>query len=344
MTFASSLLASLLQRLNAGREWFNSRAGQRVKMVASVVMSAAIIGLLVRAIVDVGWDTLIAVTPALPLYWLVFAAFYFFHPLMDWQIFRHWWRLGWRTLSMFFRRRVMNEALFSYAGDAFMMAWAATRFNIAFDPEAPAAPKLGRGDGPGSHAAEAPIAAIKDVAIISGLAGNLFTLLMLILAIVLGGDTILNSDVDPTTIRRMIIGFALLIGLSLTIVFNRNRVLTLTVAANMRTFWLHLVRVSTMHFLLVATWFVALPAIGVGTWLVLGALRLVIGRMPVPNKELLFAALAVSLTGDASLEVAALMASQGVAYLAAHGLSWLMAIVIDQTDPDKHPVTPQGNP
>ena len=51
-----------------------------------------------------------------------------------------------------------------------------------------------------------------------------------------------------------------------------------------------------MHFLLVATWFVALPLIGVGTWLVLGALRLVIGRMPVPNKELLFAALAVSLT------------------------------------------------
>ncbi|KAB7648393.1 hypothetical protein [Polymorphobacter fuscus] len=329
----SALLAPAFARINRARRWFDSPAGGRFKMIASFVMSAIILGLLAQAIFDVGWRQLVAVTPTRPLYWLLFLAFYFLQPLVDWEIFRHWWRLGWRTLAMFLKRRVMNEALFSYAGDAFMMAWAATRFKIAFTPDDAAAPKLGRGDGPGSHAAEAPIAAIKDVAIMSGLAGNLFTLLMLILAVVLGGETILNSEVDPTTVRRMIIGFALLIALSLTIVFNRNRLLTLTVAANMRSFWLHLFRVSAMHFLLVATWFVALPAIGVGTWLVLGALRLVIGRMPVPNKELLFAALAVDLTGDASVQVAALMAAQGVLYLAAHGLSWLLAIGIEASDP-----------
>jgi hypothetical protein len=328
----SGLLAPILARANALRDWFKTAAGRRFQMIASGVMSLAILGLLVRAIIDVGWQELIAVTPRTPAYWLLFVAFYFFQPLMDWQIYRKWWSLGWRTLSMFFKRRVMNEALFSYAGDAFMMAWAATRFNIAFDPD-DTTPKLGRGDGPGTPARAAPIAAIKDVAITSGLAGNLFTLLMLILAVMLGGKTIMDSDIDPTTIRRLIIGFALLIGLSLTILFNRNKLLTLPVADNVRTFWLHLIRVSAMHFLLVATWFVALPLIGVGTWLVLGALRLVIGRMPVPNKELLFAALAVSLTGDASVKVAALMASQGVLYLAAHGLAWVMAIAIDETDP-----------
>lgn len=334
MTDAPGLLAPLFARLNALRTWFASPAGRRLQMAASILMSLAILALLFKAIVDVGWRELVAVTPTTPLYWLLFIAFYFFQPLMDWEIYRKWWHLGWRTLSMFFKRRVMNEALFSYAGDAFMMAWAADRFAIAFDPDDVAAPKLGRGDGPGSRAADAPIAAIKDVAITSGLAGNLFTLLMLGLAIGLGGDAILDADVDPTTVRRMILGFGLLILLSLTIVFNRNKVLTLTVAANMRAFWLHLTRVSAMHFLLVATWFVALPAIGIGTWLVLGALRLVIGRMPVPNKELLFAALAVDLTGDASVQVAALMAAQGVLYLAAHGLSWVMAIAIDADTPE----------
>lgn len=334
----ADLLSPLLVRANAVRDWFKTAAGRRFQMIASGVMSLAIIGLLVRAIIDVGWQELVAVTPLGPAYWLLFAAFYFFHPVMDYHIFRKWWGLRWRDLSMFLKRRVMNEALFSYAGDAFMMAWAATRFNIAFDPD-DTTPKLGRGDGPGTHPREAPIAAIKDNAITSGLAGNLFTLLMLILAIVMGGQTIMDSDIDPTTIKRLIIGFTLLIGLSLTILFNRNKLLTLPVAANLRTFWLHLVRVSAMHFLLVATWFVALPLIGVGTWLVLGALRLVIMRMPVPNKELLFAALAVSLTGDASVKVAALMASQGVLYLAAHGLAWLMAIIIDKTEPAGHAST-----
>jgi hypothetical protein len=329
----ADLVAPILAGANAVRDWLKSPAGKRFQMIASGLMSVAILALLVRAILDVGWQQLLDVTPRTPLYWGLFLAFYFFHPLMDYQIYRKWWGLRWTALSMFFKRRVMNEALFSYAGDAFMMAWAATRFNIAFDPDDDT-PKLGRGDGPGTHAREAPLAAIKDNAITSGLAGNLFTLLMLILAVVLGGDTIMDSDVDPTTVKRLIFGFALLIGLSLTILFNRNKLLTLSVADNMRSFWLHMIRVSAMHFLLVATWFVALPLIGVGTWLVLGALRLVIGRMPVPNKELLFAALAVSLTGDASVKVAALMASQGVLYLAAHGLSWLMAIVIDKNDPE----------
>ena len=134
-----------------------------------------------------------------------------------------------------------------------MTAMPAARARARTASDAAAPPRLGRGDGPGSHAADAPIAAIKDVAITSGLAGNLFTLLMLLLAVALAGQTILDSEVDPTTVRRMIFGFALLIVLSLTIVFNRNKVLTLTVAANMRTFWLHLIRVSAMHFLLVAT-------------------------------------------------------------------------------------------
>jgi hypothetical protein len=328
----SGWLGPIFVRANALRDWFKTAGGRRVQLIASAVMSVAIIGLLIRAIVDVGWHELSAVTPRKPAYWLLFGAFYFFHPLMEYQIFREWWGLRWRALSTFLKRRVMNETLFSFAGDAFMMGWAATRFNIEFNPADPTA-RLGRGDGPGTHAREAPIAAIKDVAITSGLAGNLFTLLMLILAIMLGGKTIMASDIDPTTVRRLVIGFGLLLLLSLTILFNRNKLLTLPVADNLRTLLLHFVRVSAMHFLLVATWLVALPAIGIGTWLVLGALRLIIGRMPVPNKELLFAALAVSLTGDASVQVAALMASQGVLYLAAHGLAWLMAIIIDKTEP-----------
>ncbi|MBC7519592.1 MAG: hypothetical protein H7268_00640 [Sandarakinorhabdus sp.] len=327
------LLKRIAWRVNAVRNWFSKPAGRRFTFFASIFMSVAILGLLADSIRRIGLRQLIDVLPKSPLFWLLFLASYFLQPIIDWQIFRHWWKLGWRSLSLFLKRRVMNEALFSYAGDAFLMAWSATHFNLMFNPDDMAAPKMGRGDGPGVHPAEAPIAAIKDVAITSGLAGNLFTLLMLGLAIALGGDALMNSEVDPATVRRIVIGFTVLIGLSLGIVFNRNRLLSLTVRNNMRAFWLHLLRVSGIHFLLVATWVVALPAIPVGTWLVLGALRLVIGRMPVPNKELLFAALAVDLTGEASVQVAALMAAQGVLYLACHGLAWLLAIAIDESEP-----------
>jgi hypothetical protein len=328
-----ALLSSLLQRLNGVRAWFATPAGRRATAIGSVAMSVAILALLFNAVQRIGVQQLIDVLPLSPGFWILYLAAYFLQPIVDWQIFRRWWDLGWRTLSIFLKRRVMNEALFSYAGDAFLMAWAATHFKLKFDPNAASAPKVGRGDGPGAHPIDAPLASIKDVAITSGLAGNLFTLIMLIFAILFGGDAIMNTKVDLDTVRRIIIGFALLLIISFGIVFNRNKVLSLTVAANMRAFWFHLFRVSAMHFLLVASWFAALPEVGIGTWLILGALRLVIMRMPVPNKEILFAALAADLTGQASVQVAALMAAQGVLWLACHGLAWVVALVIDKSEP-----------
>jgi hypothetical protein len=329
-----AFLSGLLQRLNGVRGWFSTPAGRRFTAIGSIAMSVAILMLLVNAVQRIGVQQLIDVLPLSPGFWILYLAAYFLQPIVDWQIFRRWWDLGWRSLSIFLKRRVMNEALFSYAGDAFLMAWSATHFKLKFDPNAASAPKVGRGDGPGAHPIDAPLAAIKDVAITSGLAGNLFTLIMLIFAILFGGDAIMNTKVDLDTVRRIIIGFALLLIVSFGIVFNRNKVLSLTVAANMRAFWFHLFRVSAMHFLLVGSWFAALPDIGIGTWLILGALRLVIMRMPVPNKEILFAALAADLTGEASVEVAALMAAQGVLWLACHGLAWVIALGIDKAAPD----------
>ena len=84
------------------------------------------------------------------------------------------------------------------------------------------------------------------------------------------------------------------------------------------------------HVLITASWIVALPQIDIDTWILLGALRMVIGRLPLPNKELLFAAIAVSLTGDASVEVAALMAAQGALHLVFHGVAWLAASAIEE--------------
>jgi hypothetical protein len=328
-----ALLARLTQRFNAVRGWFATPAGRRVTAIGSIAMSVAILALLANAVRRIGIQQLIDVLPLSPGFWLLYLAAYFLQPLIDWQIFRHWWDLGWRQISLFLKRRVMNEALFSYAGDAFLMAWAASHFRVRFDSNDVSTPKVGRGDGPGAHPGEAPIAAIKDVAITSGLAGNLFTLLMLIVAVTLGGEALRNTEIDLEIVRRIVIGFALLLILSFGIVFNRNKLLSLTIRANMRAFWLHLFRVSAMQALLVASWYAALPAVGIGTWLILGALRLVIMRMPVPNKELLFAALAADLAGDSSVEVAALMAAQGVLWLACHGLAWVVALVIDKDDP-----------
>jgi hypothetical protein len=92
-------------------------------------------------------------------------------------------------------------------------------------------------------------------------------------------------------------------------------------------------RVIGVQVLLVASWAIALPETDAETWFVLGAFRMDVMRMPVPNKEVLFAAIAVSLAGDNAQDVAALMAAQGALHLVFHAAAWAVAAVMDPRPP-----------
>jgi hypothetical protein len=295
-----------------------------MQQALSVLLSVLILGLLARAILGIGWQRLLMAVPLAPLFWLLFVANYLSQPFTEWVIFRRWWGLNFRDLGVFLKKHVLNEALFAYSGDGWLMGWAARRLGVPLDPAHP--PQLlGRGNGNGFSPRDNPFAAIKDVAITSGLAGNLFTLTMLLLVLRMDALASLETALDPDTLARAALGFALLLTLNLLILFNRDLVFTLRVKDNLRSFWLHLARVCAGHGLMVASWWVALPMVGLGPWLALGALRLMISRLPVPNKQLLFAAVAVEVSGTAAPAVAALMAAQGVLTLAGHVISWVAA-------------------
>lgn len=320
------------RRIATARTWFKTPAGRRTAKIISLTLSAFILFLLARAITQLGWRNLIAVIPATPiaatLFWLFFLAQYLAQPIADWLIYRPWWQLRASDIAIFLKKHALNETLFAYAGEGALIAWVATRTHQSFDPANP--PSIaGRGAGPGTPPGENPFADIKDAAITSGLAGNLFTLLMLLLALAMGAATALGTSIDATLLRQGSIGFALLVALNILILFNRGRVFTLPLRANLRSFAIHFARVSLGHALLIASWVAALPLVGLNAWLLLGALRLTIARLPLPNKQLLFATAAVSLAGTEAPAIAALMAAQGVLTLAAHALSWLTADAID---------------
>ena len=309
------------------RDWGNSPAGIRAKKAFNILLSALILALLVRAIAQVGWEQVIDAVPVNPWFWLLFVGSYLLQPLVEWLIYRRWWHFGWESLGVFLKMRVMNDALFSYSGHTYLLVWAAKRLGIEFDPKAPAPRILGRGDGPGVDPATSPLAAVKDMAITSGLAGNLATLLILGLALTMDGATVLGAALDPRTLRILLWSFAAMVVLNVAIVLFRGRVMSLPPRENFFAFRWHLFRVVTIQALLVGSWAVALPGFTAETWFLLGALRMVIGRMPVPNKDILFAAMAVSLTGDSSVQVAALMAAQGALILLFHAAAWGVALI-----------------
>jgi hypothetical protein len=81
---------------------------------------------------------------------------------------------------------------------------------------------------------------------------------------------------------------------------------------------LHLARIAAKIGLGALLWHLVLPQVSVGLWLVLSTLRMLVSRLPlVPNKDVVFAGIAVFLLGQ-RVEVASLLAMLGGLVLVVH--------------------------
>jgi hypothetical protein len=222
-------------------------------------------------------------------FWLVFAVNYLSGPIGDWIIFRRLWRIPWTGLGALLRKLVTNEIVFGYLGEAQFYAWARTNTTAA------------------------PFGAIKDVALLSALVGNVATLVLLactwpVLAVAKVGIEARSAFLS--------VGMVLLS--SLAMVLFRQKLFTLPRGDLRFVATIHAVRSLVALFLSALLWHLVLPQIAVDMWLVLSALRMLVSRLPfVPNTDILFAGVAVLLLGHEP-QVGALMAMIAAVTLATH--------------------------
>src|SRR5262249_34880236 len=116
--------------------------------------------------------SLLSLLPSSAAFWLCFVAYYLAGPISEWVIFRRLWRLPAEGFGALLSKMVSNEILLGYLGEVYFYAWARRNARIT----------------------TAPFGAIKDVAILSALTGNLVTLVMVILAEPLFGSLHLGMD------------------------------------------------------------------------------------------------------------------------------------------------------
>lgn len=212
---------------------------------------------------DIG--RLAALLPQRAPFWFVLIAYYFAGPVSEWLIFRRIWSLPASGFPALLRKLVSNEILLGYLGEVYFYAWARRHAQIT----------------------TAPFGAIKDVTILSALTGNLFTLVMVVLAAPFFGALHLglsNAFIGSTA-------FVLL--LSAAMLLLRKRLFTLP----KRELWfvgaVHSARIVVMMVLAATAWHLLLPAVALSWWLLLGTLRQLLSRLPfLPNKDIVFAGLA----------------------------------------------------
>jgi hypothetical protein len=221
----------------------------------------------------------------------VLLALYFALPVADWIIFRRLWALPASGFFILLAKRIGNEVLISYSGEVYFYLWARKRSDLT----------------------AAPFGAIKDVNILSALAANLVALLLLALTYPFMSQLHLGAYTDTSVICA-----AAILLLSFVILLFSRRVFTLERTQLWWIFGIHILRLSAGVLLCALLWFIILPGPHFGFWLVLSMIRLLVGRLPfLPNKEALFAVIAVFLVGQDST-VSTLITLTATSILALH--------------------------
>lgn len=230
------------------------------------------------------------IIPVSPLFWICFSGYYLAQPVSEWIIYRQLWRLPWSGFAALLRKLVSNELVLGYLGDAQFYSWARARLKMA----------------------AAPFGAIKDVAILSALAGNIATVIMLAIT-----WPFLNGEIGME-LRPIFFSLGVVLVTSFVIIFLRGKLFSLPRPYLRTIIAAHAGRIAAMLGLLAMMWHVALPDVPMSLWLLLAALRMLISRLPlVPNKEVVFSGMAVFLLGQEA-PVAELLAMIAGAVLATH--------------------------
>jgi hypothetical protein len=241
--------------------------------------------------------------PGSPLFYLAFLALYMSLPTGDYLIFRRLWGIPVTGLAALIRKRIANEVVLSYSGEAYFYAWARANARVA-----------------------APFGAVKDVSVLSAVAGNALTLVMMAISLPLG-HALLPAGMPGT----LALSAGVLVLTTAPFLLFGRKVFSL----DRRTLWwvfgMHFARLVAGSVLIALAWASAMPDVPVAMWLFLAAGRLLVSRLPlVPNKDLLFANFAIAVIGqDQALSdlvalTAALFLVTHVVLIAAFGIAALV--------------------
>lgn len=255
----------------------------------SLGFSAAILLVIVIELRRLNFREVIGLIPETPAFWATFAAYYISPVVGDWIIYRHLWRLPRIAFVPLMRKLVSNELLLGYSGEVYFYSWARKNARL--------------------HAA--PFGAVRDVSILSAVAGNGLTFVMVVALWPIIRKLSLSGPAFNWSLLALAVS-------SFAIVLLQRRFLSLSRRELGFVLSIQTLRICVTTALGILLWQIALPGTALKLLVVLGALRLLMSRLPfLPNKEITFAAVVLVLFGKTG-EVTAAVAMVATLVLIAH--------------------------
>jgi hypothetical protein len=287
----------------------------RVRAVLSVVqklLSVAAAAFLAVKLYDIGWAELWAGLPRQPAFYLVFAALYLVGPLAEVLIYTRLWGAGLRALPAFLRKRVYNELVVDYSGEAYLYLWAKRRLGV----------KDGR-----------LLSTIKDVNLLSGVASNAVTLL-LVAGFALSGYATLLQGLDAGAVRAVEIAASLAVAVMLAVMLFGRHLLGVSRGQAFGIGGIHFTRMVLVLVLQALQWSSALPEVPLSQWIMFLTAQMLLTRVPLlPNRDVMLMWLGVTLApaiAAPEAHVASMFVAAGVLSLLTHAAVFGMTALLDR--------------
>ena len=280
-------LYTLFARIQRGWARFSeSRVGGWVQTGARWAFLAGIVGYLAYQLTTIGWAELWASLPTTPWFYVLLLLMYATLPATEMVLYGTAWGARYRDLlPALLRKRVLNNEVLGYSGEAYFYVWARRETNLdALDV----------------------LRTIKDNVIISSVASTSVAFSLLAVFFLTGQIELLRQYLPEET-STVAAGIAVVI-LVVSVGVNFRRALF---SLPSRVLWLigvgHLLRFGLNNGFQVLQWAVVIPEVSVGTWITLLALYIVIQQIPfVPSRGLVFMSAGVELSGTLAIPTATL--------------------------------------
>ncbi len=240
-----------------------------------LALQVAVWGLLGWRLWHVGWGDVLGSLPSAPAFYALLLLNYAALPVSDALIYAPWWRVSRRGLmAASFRKRVYNEDVLEYSGEAAFVDWA---------------------ERAGVERAQA-FRDVRDNNIVSAAVSMVTTIAMAAAALAWSG-----VGWTASTGKLAALAALPLVVIAIVLVTLRRRAFALSARETARVSAVNVGRMLVVSAITVGMWAVAVPETPLRSWIVLLATQLLVSRIPlVPAKDLLFVSIGVTLSGSIS--------------------------------------------
>ena len=250
----------------------DSPAGRRIAGLVRLAVLAAIGAFIFSRLADLGFDAVLAAAPRNPFYYVLLAAAYFALPISETLIYERLWRAKrQRLFPALLRKKVLNDGVLGYSGEAYFGIWAHRALGLSKSDV---------------------FAGLKDVNFISSFASLTTTLLMTVIVLIaIGGEA---GETRAQLLLFVLIGGALAIGAFLL----RRFALSARVGEAGAIASVHFTRLGVVIALQVAQWALVIPSVPLMNWFFVATAAMLARRVPfLPSYDLILVGLGLSMTG-----------------------------------------------